>query len=161
MYAHETLFHDQLRACLNNSTAPNNTGPNNNTEYYAEETGTPQRNSDGTISVFYTVTPHEYPINSNRVCNLALHVQCILKHDPSNHTTFNTTDNTDNYIDSTTAAAIYNDQLTATYADLRLHLIDLSTQSIICRVPPPAYGPNKSVTPEELARDIQRAFTRR
>ena len=152
MYTHEALFYDQLRACLNNSTVLDNS-----TEYYAEETGTPQRNSDGTISVFYTVTRHEYPINSNRVCNLALHVQCILKHDPSNHTTFNT----DNYIDSTTAAAIYNDQLTATYADLRLHLIDLSTQSIICRVPPPAYGPNKSVTPEELARDIQRAFIRR
>lgn len=152
MYTHEALFYDQLRACLNNSTVLDNS-----TEYYAEETGTPQRNSDGTISVFYTVTRHEYPINSNRVCNLALHVQCILKHDPSNHTTFNT----DNYIDSNTAAAIYNDQLTATYADLRLHLIDLSTQSIMCRVPPPAYGPNKSVTPEELARDIQRAFTRR
>ena len=157
MYTHEALFYDQLRACLNNSTVlDNSTGPNS-TEYCAEETGTPQRNSDGTISVFYTVTRHEYPINSNRVCNLALHVQCILKHDPSNHTTFNT----DNYVDSTTAAAIYNDQLTATYADLRLHLIDLSTQSIMCRVPPPAYGPNKSVTPEELARDIQRAFRRR
>ena len=149
MYTHEALFHDQLRACLNNSTAPNS----NNTEYYAEETGTPQRNSDGTISVFYTVTRHDYPVNSNRMRDLALHVQCILRHDRSN--------NADNYVDTTSAAAIYNDQPTATCADLRLHLVDLATQSIMCRVPAPEYGANKPVTPEELARDIKRAFTQR
>lgn len=146
MYAHEALFHDQLRACLNNPTL-------DNAEYHAEETGTPQRNSDGTISVFYTVTHYEYPVNSNRVRDLALHVQCILKHDYSN--------NTDNYVDNNTAAAIYNDQLTATCADLRLYLIDLATQSIMCRMPAPTYDTDKLVTPEELARDIKRAFTRR
>ena len=80
MYTHEALFHDQLRACLNNSTAQNNNTAPNNTEYYAEETGTPQRNSDGTISVFYTVTRHDYPVNSNRVRDLALHVPVSYTH---------------------------------------------------------------------------------
>ena len=131
MYTHETLFHDQLRACLNN-TAPDNT------EYYAEETSAPQRNSDGSISIFYTVTRCDYPVD-NRSRNLALHAQCVLKHS-----------------DATNSAKV-----TATCTHLRLNIIDLSTQSIVCAISTPSYSRNKTVTPQELARDIQHAFSRR
>ena len=148
MYTQETLFHDQLRACLNNtalnhsdSTAPDNTG------YYAEETSAPQRNSDGSISIFYTVTRCDYPVD-NRSRDLALHAQCVLKH---NYTTATDTATTP------PPAPI----ATATCTHLRLNLIDLSTQSIVCSIQTPSYGRNKTVTPQELARDIQHAFSRR
>lgn len=139
MYTHEALFHDQLRTCLNNTASDNSTG------YYAQETGTPQRNTDGTISVFYTVTCNNSAVDNNHVRDLALHAQCILKHD---------------YVTANTASAIY-DQPTATCTELRLHLIDLDTQTIMCRMPAPAYDKDKPITPEELAHDIQHAFTRR
>ena len=139
MYTQETLFRDQLRACLNNtalshndSTAPDNTG------YYAEETSTPQRNSDGSMSIFYTVTRYDYPVDS-RSRDLALHAQCVLKH----------------------SDAASSSEITATCTHLRLNIIDLSTQSIVCSVSTPSYSRNKTVTPQELARDIQHAFSRR
>ena len=139
MYTQETLFHDQLRACLNNTALNNrdNTTPNN-TGYYAEETSAPQRNSDGSISIFYTVTRCDYPVD-NRSRDLALHAQCVLKHS-----------------DAANSA-----EITATCTHLRLNIIDLSTQSIVCSVSTPSYGRNKTVTPQELARDIQHAFSRR
>ena len=139
MYTQETLFHDQLRACLNNTALNNrdNTAPDN-TEYYAEETSAPQRNSDGSISIFYTVTRCDYPVD-NRSRDLALHAQCVLKH-------------------SDTANSA---EITATCTHLRLNIIDLSTQSIVCSVSTPSYSRNKTVTPQELARDIQHAFSRR
>ena len=139
MYTQETLFHDQLRACLNNTalshndnTAPDNAG------YYAEETSAPQRNSDGSISIFYTVTRCDYPVDS-RSRDLALHAQCVLKHS-----------------DAANSA-----EATATCTHLRLNIIDLSTQSIVCAISTPSYSRNKTVTPKELARDIQHAFSRR
>ena len=139
MYTQETLFHDQLRACLNNTalshndnTAPDNAG------YYAEETSAPQRNSDGSISIFYTVTRCDYPLD-NRSRDLALHAQCVLKHS-----------------DFANSA-----EITATCTHLRLNIIDLYTQSIVCSVSTPSYSRNKTVTPQELARDIQHAFSRR
>ena len=139
MYTHETLFHDQLRACLNNTalSRSDNTTPNN-AEYYAEETSAPQRNSDGSISIFYTVTRCDYPVD-NRSRNLALHAQCVLKHS-----------------DAANSA-----EVTATCTHLRLNIIDLSTQSIVCAISTPSYSRNKTVTPKELARDIQHAFSRR
>ena len=141
MYTHETLFHDQLRACLNNTALNNsdNTTPDN-TGYYAEETSAPQRNSDGSISIFYTVTRCDYPVD-NRSRDLALHAQCVLKHSDS--------------------AAANSAKVTATCTHLRLNIIDLSTQSIVCAVSTPSYNRNKTVTPKELARDIQHAFSRR
>lgn len=139
MYTQETLFHDQLRACLNNTALNHrdNTTPNN-TGYYAEETSAPQRNSDGSISIFYTVTRCDYPVD-NRSRDLALHAQCVLKHS-----------------DAANSAKV-----TATCTHLRLNIIDLSTQSIVCSIPTPSYSRNKTVTPKELARDIQHAFSRR
>ena len=138
MYTHETLFRDQLRTCLNSTTLNHNdnTVPDN-TEYYAEETSAPQRNSDGSISIFYTVTRCDYPVD-NRSRDLALHAQCVLKHS-----------------DAANSAKV-----TATCTHLRLNLIDLSTQSIVCSVQAPSYSRNKTVTPKELARDIQHAFSR-
>ena len=144
MYTQETLFHDQLRACLNNTALDHttlnhsdNTTPDN-TGYYAEETSAPQRNSDGSISIFYTVTRCDYSVD-NRSRNLALHAQCVLKHS-----------------DATNSA-----EATATCTHLRLNIIDLSTQSIVCAISTPSYSRNKKVTPQELARDIQHAFSRR
>ena len=139
MYTQETLFHDQLRACLNNTALSHNdnTAPDN-TEYYAEETSAPQRNSDGSISIFYTVTRCDYPVD-NRSGDLALHAQCVLKHsDAANRA-----------------------EVTATCTHLRLNIINLSTQSIVCSISTPSYSRNKTVTPKELARDIQHAFSRR
>lgn len=152
MYTHEALFHDQLRAYLNSSAV------SDSADYYAQETGTPQRNTDGTISVFYTVTSNDSAVTQHQTRDVALHVQCILKH------------NYDSVLDSaarniasntaTTALSTYH-QPTAACTDLRLHLIDLSTQTIMCRVAAPMYDTNKSITPEKLARDIQHAFTQR
>ena len=151
MYTQETLFHDQLRACLNNTALDHttlnysdNTTPDN-AGYYAEETSTPQRNSDGSISIFYTVTRCDYPAD-NRARDLALHAQCVLKHD---------------YATDTATTPPPAPIATATCTHLRLNLIDLSTQSIVCAVPTPSYSRNKTVTPQELARDIQHAFSRR
>ena len=139
MYTQETLFHDQLRACLNNTAlnSSDNTTPDN-TGYYAEETSAPQRNSDGSISIFYTVTRCDYPVD-NRSRDLALHAQCVLKH----------------------SDAASSSEITATCTHLRLNIIDLSTQSIVCAISTPSYSRNKTVTPKELARDIQHAFSRR
>ena len=146
MYTHETLFRDQLRTCLNSTTLNHNdnTVPDN-AGYYAEETSTPQRNSDGSISIFYTVTRCDYPVD-NRARDLALHAQCVLKH---------------NYTVATDTAPTPSPKVTATCTHLRLNIIDLSTQSIVCSVQAPSYSRNKTVTPKELARDIQHAFSRR
>src|SRR5699024_11347240 len=86
----------------------------------------------------HPLTRCDYPVD-NRSRNLALHAQCVLKHS-----------------DSANSA-----EITATCTHLRLNIIDLSTQSIVRAVPTPSYSRNKTVTPKELARDIQHAFSRR